>query len=219
MRRRSSRPRPARRRPARHSDASMTIFFTSSTDAIRPTPRTISQAPFELNDVAADVHDCSGGRPPRPRSAAGCRRAGGSGSTSIWYCCTWPPTDATSATPGTAFSWYLMNQSCIDRSSRREWFGLSTVYQKMWPTPVASGPSAGYDPGWHLARQQVHPLEDARTCEVQIDLVLEDDVDHREAERGLGSHDPDAGQPLQVDGERIGDLVLDLLRAVSRASR
>jgi len=33
------------------------------------------------------------------------------GSRSIWYCFTKPPTLATSATPGTELSWYLMNQS------------------------------------------------------------------------------------------------------------
>ena len=52
--------------------------------------------------------------------------------------------------------------------------------------------------------------------EVQIDVVLEDDVDHREAERRLRPDDADAGQALQVDGQRIGDLILDLLRAVAR---
>ena len=62
---------------------------------------------------------------------------------------------------------------------------------------------------------EAHALEDARPREVQIDVVLEDDVDHREAERRLRPHDPHAGQTLQVDRERIRDLVLDLLRAVA----
>ena len=43
------------------------------------------------------------------------------GSTVIWYWRTKPPTLATSATPGTAFNWYLRNQSCTDRSSLRSW--------------------------------------------------------------------------------------------------
>ena len=49
----------------------------------------------------------------------------------------------------------------------------------------------------------------------RVDVVFENDVDHRKAERGLRSHDADPGKSLQVDGQRIGDLVLDLLRAVA----
>jgi hypothetical protein len=36
-----------------------------------------------------------------------------------WYCLTKPPMLATSATPSTAVSWYLRNQSCIERNSAR----------------------------------------------------------------------------------------------------
>src|SRR5882672_11910405 len=39
-----------------------------------------------------------------------------------------------------------MNQSCRLRSSRSDCVGLSTVYQKTCPTPVASGPSVGTTP-------------------------------------------------------------------------
>ena len=39
-----------------------------------------------------------------------------------------------------------MYQSCRLRKSRRDHVGLSTVYQKTCPTPVASGPSAGAMP-------------------------------------------------------------------------
>ena len=81
-----------------------TICFTSSTDAISPMPRTISQAPFDSRTLpptltllsrTAETIALSGSAYWRRRS----------GSTSIWYCCTWPPTEATSATPGTALSW------------------------------------------------------------------------------------------------------------------
>ena len=65
-------------------------------------------------------------------------------------------------------------------------------------------------------RDEAHPLEHARSREIEIDVVLEDDVDHREAERRLRSDDSNAGEPLQVRGERIRDLVLDFLRAVPR---
>ena len=112
-----------------------------------------------------------------------------------------------------------MNQSCSVRRSRSDSVGLSTVYQKTCPTPVASGPERRRDAGRQRLRDQAHALEHARAREVQIDVVLEDHVDHREAERRLRADDAHAGQPLQVHRQRIGDLVLDLLRAVARPSR
>ena len=38
-----------------------------------------------------------------------------------WYCRTWPPTLATSATPGTVWSSYRRCQSWSERSSARSW--------------------------------------------------------------------------------------------------
>src|SRR5450755_3381381 len=67
------------------------------------------------------------------------------GSTSIWYWRTQPPMLATSATPDTEFSWYWMNQSCRECNVPPS-YGPSTVYQKTWPTPVASGPRTGTTP-------------------------------------------------------------------------
>ena len=68
----------------------------------------------------------------------------------------------------------------------------------------------------HAGRQalaeEIQALQHARAGEVEVHRVLEDDVDHREAERGGGPHHPDAGKPLEAHRERIGDLVLDLLR-------
>ena len=107
-----------------------------------------------------------------------------------------------------------MNQSCSVRSSRSECVGLSTVYQNTWPTPVASGPSVGVTPVGQALRDEAHAFEHASPREVQIHVVLEDDVDHREAERGLRPDDAHTGEPLEVRGERVRDLVLDLLRAV-----
>src|SRR5207245_2220610 len=60
------------------------------------------------------------------------------------------------------------------------------------------------------------PFEHARTGEVIIDLVLEDDRDECEAEHRVRADGPHAGQALKVDRERIGDLVFDLLRTPSR---
>ena len=65
-------------------------------------------------------------------------------------------------------------------------------------------------------RDEAHALEHSRPREVELDVVLEDDVDHREPEGRLGADDADAGQALEVYRERICNLVLDLLRAVPR---
>ena len=64
--------------------------------------------------------------------------------------------------------------------------------------------------------QQVQAFEHARAREVEIDVVLEDDVDHREAERRRGPDHAHTGQALQAHRQRIGDLVLDLLRGTPR---
>ena len=63
-------------------------------------------------------------------------------------------------------------------------------------------------------RDEAHAFEDASPREVQLHVVLEDDVNHREAERGLRPDHAYTGEPLEVRGERVRDLVLDLLRAV-----
>jgi hypothetical protein len=64
-------------------------------------------------------------------------------------------------------------------------------------------------------RHEIQPLEHPRPPEVQIDVIVENDVDHGKAESRLRSHDPHARQALEVDRQWIGDLVLDFLRAVA----
>ena len=108
-----------------------------------------------------------------------------------------------------------MNQSCRVRRSRSEWRSLSTVYQKTWPTPVASGPSVGTAPSGSCVETRLSRSRTRRPREVLIHVVFEDDVDHREAERGLRADDAHAGQALQVHRERVADLVFDFLRAVA----
>src|SRR6187402_1379008 len=66
----------------------------------------------------------------------------------------------------------------------------------------------------HALRDETHALEDASPREVQLHVVVEDDVDHREAERGLRPDHPYPSEPLEVCGERVRDLILDLLLAV-----
>src|SRR6185295_17626625 len=71
----------------------------------------------------------------------------------------------------------------------------------------------------HLAAEQAETFEDPAAREVLIDVVLEDDVDHREAERGLRANDAYAGKTAQVDGQRIADLVFNFLRAMASPIR
>src|SRR5438309_1062670 len=65
------------------------------------------------------------------------------GSRTIWYCLTMPPTLATSDTFVTAFSSYLRNQSCSARSCDKSMRPLrsTSAYSYTQPTPLASGPS------------------------------------------------------------------------------
>ena len=65
-------------------------------------------------------------------------------------------------------------------------------------------------------RDETHAFEDASPREVQLHVVLEDDVNHREAERRLRPDHAYTCEPLKVRRERVRDLVLDLLRAVPR---
>ena len=68
--------------------------------------------------------------------------------------------------------------------------------------------------GGQALRDETHTFEHASPREVQVYVVLEDDVNHREAERGLRPDHPYTGEPLKVRGERVRHLVLDLLRAM-----
>src|ERR1017187_7010662 len=82
------------------------------------------------------------------------------GSTVTWYCLTKPPTEATSATPGTAVSWYFRYQSWRERSSARSRLVELMEYMKAQPTPVASGPSDGVTP-W--GKRPLKPLRYSST--------------------------------------------------------
>ena len=61
------------------------------------------------------------------------------------------------------------------------------------------------------ARQVVETFEHARPGPVDIDVVLEDDVDEREAEHRLRPYSLEPGETLEVRRKRIGDLILDKL--------
>ena len=74
------------------------------------------------------------------------------------------------------------------------------------PEDMADAGGVGAQRRRHTRRQglrhQTHALEHPRARKVQIDLVLEDDIDHRKPERRLRSDDADAGQALQVHRQR-----------------
>jgi hypothetical protein len=65
------------------------------------------------------------------------------------------------------------------------------------------------------AAREAEPLQHARARKVDVHRVFEDDVDHREAEGRRRAHRAHMRQPLQVDGERIGDLVFHFLRTAA----
>src|SRR5262249_61378899 len=73
----------------------------------------------------------------------------------------------------------------------------------------------GYDPFGHEGAGEGQALQDALAGKIEVDVVVEDDGDHREV--GLGGRAPglDDGQPMQLTGERVGDLVLDLAGAAA----
>src|ERR1700730_15976716 len=66
-----------------------------------------------------------------------------------------------------------------------------------------------------LFAHQVQAFQHACAGEIKVHIVVEDHEDHGEAERRRGPHHLDAGQPLQADSERVGDLVLYLLRTAA----
>ena len=78
---------------------------------------------------------------------------------------------------------------------------------------MASGPRVGWTPsGKRAGGQAVELLEHPAARPVELDVFVEDDVDRREAEERVAADRLDAGDSEQRDGQRIGDLVLDILR-------
>ena len=73
-----------------------------------------------------------------------------------------------------------------------------------------------HDARRQFARGVVHPLQHTRPAPVVVVLVVKDHEHHREAEAGHRPDRLDAGRALQADRQRIGDLVLDVLRRPSR---
>jgi hypothetical protein len=70
----------------------------------------------------------------------------------------------------------------------------------------------GHDARGQALGQQVEAFEHARARKVEVDPILEDHVDHGEAEGRGGADHPDTGQALEAHGQRIRDLILNFLR-------
>jgi len=71
--------------------------------------------------------------------------------------------------------------------------------------------TGGHAGGQHLL-SDVELFQQTRPAPVEIVLVIEDHVDHGEAEHREGADRLEAGRTLQHGGERVGDLVFDVLR-------
>ncbi len=88
------------------------------------------------------------------------------------------------------------------------------------PEDLPDAGSIGPHHGRYFRRQktagETQPFEDSRSREIDVDGVLEDDVDHREAKLRSRPHRLDMRKSLQIDGQGIGDLIFDFLRAASR---
>ena len=70
--------------------------------------------------------------------------------------------------------------------------------------------------GGHLAGDEAEPFQHPGAREVILDVVLEDHRDQRKAKHRVGANRLHAGEPLQVDGERVSDLVFHFLRTASQ---
>ena len=77
---------------------------------------------------------------------------------------------------------------------------------------MASGPEHRRDARREPLLGDVDAFQHARPRPVVIHLVLEDDEDHREAEAGHGADGLHARRAGEAGGQRIGDLVVDILR-------
>ena len=78
-----------------------TVSSMSSWLSRKPEPAHDVLGAVDLDRARADVDVRPADTPGRPRRGSRRTRASQSGSTSIWYSCTYPPIDATSATPST----------------------------------------------------------------------------------------------------------------------
>ena len=59
-------------------------------------------------------------------------------------------------------------------------------------------------------------FEDSRPAPVELHIILKNHIYGRKSEHGVTAHGSHTGQAEQLGGERIGDLVFDVLRGAAR---
>src|SRR6266446_3366075 len=69
-----------------------------------------------------------------------------------------------------------------------------------------------HDPRRKLLADKVKALQDAGPGKIKVNIVIEDGKDHRKAEGRRRAYNLDSGQPLQVDGKWVRDLIFYFLR-------
>ena len=134
-----------------------------------------------------------------------------SGSTTIWYWRSKPPSEATSATPATACSAGRTVKSC-SAAQLGEVHAARAVLQHVLVDP-ADAARVGTERRRDARGQQLlhasELLEHARARPVDVGALAEDGVGEAHAEHRVAADRLDAGRALQRAHERIGDLVLD----------
>ena len=81
------------------------------------------------------------------------------------------------------------------------------------------GTDAGRDARGQPSRGGTEIFEHARARPIEVGAVLEDHIDEGDAEKGEAAHHPRLRHGQHGGGQRIGDLVLDHLRGLSRILR
>ncbi len=142
-----------------------------------------------------------------------------SGSTTIVYCLTKPPTLATSATPS-ALESGKADHPVLQRAQFRERHLLGD--DRILIDPADTGrvrTERRRDAGRQTLGRGIEIFEHAASRPIGIGAVLEDDVDEGDAEEGEAAHHlrPRHGQHRRR--QRIGDLIFDDLRRLPRIFR
>ncbi len=102
--------------------------------------------------------------------------------------------------------------------------GLRVAAFERVPVHLSEGGGVGSEAGGdafrqNSAREAVEPFEHAGARPVKLYVFIENQEDAREAEHRVGAHRLHAGHPEQGTGERVGDLVFDVLRTTAGPGR
>ena len=104
----------------------------------------------------------------------------------------------------------------LERAQLGQVVPAGPVDEDVLQAPADAGrirPELGRDAGRQLAGHPAHVFQDPAPGPVEVGAVVEDDVDQREAEERVGPHRLDTRGREQLGDDRVGDLVLDDIRA------